>query len=310
MERIYDLIVLGGGPAGYTAALYAARAGLDTLVLEKLSAGGQMALTDLIDNYPGFDGGIEGFALGERFRKGAERFGAATILAQAQRLSLEGEIKAVDSSEGRFLCRSLICATGAKPRPLGLEGERKLAGRGISYCAACDGPAYRGKTVAVVGGGNSAAGEALLLSRMVEKLYLVHRRDRLRAEKIYTEPLEKADNLEFGWNRSVSRLEYGVRLKGIFLRDTETGAEHFLPCDGVFVCIGREPETELYRGSLQLDEAGYVIAGETCATNIPGIFAAGDLRTKPLRQAVTAAADGAAAAYFAGEYLAGKTTAK
>lgn len=310
MKRIYDLIVLGGGPAGYTAALYAARAGLDTLVLEKLSAGGQMALTDRIDNYPGFYEGIEGFALGERFRKGAERFGAATILAQVQKLSLEGEIKAVDSSGGRFLCRSLICATGAKPRPLGLEGEEKLAGRGVSYCAACDGPAYRGKTVAVVGGGNSAAGEALLLSRMVEKLYLVHRRDRLRAEKIYTEPLEKADNLEFCWNCSVTRLEYGERLRGIFLRDTETGAERFLPCDGVFVCIGRKPETELYRGSLQLDEAGYVIAGETCATGIPGVFAAGDLRTKPLRQAVNAAADGAAAAYFAGEYLAGKTAAK
>ena len=189
MEQIYDMIVIGGGPAGYTAALYAARAGLSTLVLEKLSAGGQMALTEQIDNYPGFEDGIDGFTLGEKMQQSAERFGAVTELAEVYKVSLSGRIKTLDTSEGVFQGRTVVIATGASPRPLGVPGEEALTGKGVHYCAACDGAPYRGKTVAVVGGGNSAAADALTLSRIAQKVYLIHRRDSLRATKVYHEPL-------------------------------------------------------------------------------------------------------------------------
>ena len=183
MEQIYDMIVIGGGPAGYTAALYAARAGLSVLVLEKLSAGGQMALTEQIDNYPGFESGIDGFTLGEKMQQSAERFGAVTELAEVYKASLSGKIKTLETSEGVFHGRTAVIATGASPRPLGVPGEEALVGKGVHYCAACDGAPYRGRTVAVVGGGNSAAADALTLSRIAKKVYLIHRRDSLRATK-------------------------------------------------------------------------------------------------------------------------------
>ena len=206
MEQIYDMIVIGGGPAGYTAALYAARAGLSTLVLEKLSAGGQMALTEQIDNYPGFEGGIDGFTLGEKMQQSAERFGAVTELAEVYKANLSGKTKTLDTSEGAFQSRTVVIATGATPRPLGVPGEEALVGKGVHYCAACDGAPYRGKTVAVVGGGNSAAADALALSRIAKKVYLIHRRDSLRATKVYHEPLMNAPNVEFCWNSTVSAL--------------------------------------------------------------------------------------------------------
>ena len=195
MEQIYDMIVIGGGPAGYTAALYAARAGLSTLVLEKLSAGGQMALTEQIDNYPGFEDGIDGFTLGEKMQQSAERFGAVTELAEVYKVSLSGKIKTLETSEGVFQGRTVVIATGASPRPLGVPGEDTLTGKGVHYCAACDGAPYRGRTVAVVGGGNSAAADALTLSRIAKKVYLIHRRDSLRATKVYHEPLMNAPNV-------------------------------------------------------------------------------------------------------------------
>ena len=299
MERIYDLIVVGGGPAGYSAALYAARAGLSVLVLEKLSAGGQMALTDSIDNYPGFDEGIDGFSLGERMQLGAERFGAVTELAEVYALDLQGSPKVLETSEGTFLGRSVVIATGAGPRELGLPGEQAQAGRRIHYCAACDGMRYRGKTVAVIGGGNSAVGDALQLARIAKKVILIHRRDSLRAEKIHQESLMRAENVEILWNSIPAELEE----KGLILRNALTGEESRLECDGIFVSIGRKPATELVKGQLELDEAGYIIADESTRTNIPGVFAAGDVRTKALRQVVTAVADGAAAVHFAQEYL-------
>ena len=207
MEQIYDMIVIGGGPAGYTAALYAARSrAFRTLVLEKLSAGGQMALTEQIDNYPGFEDGIDGFTLGEKMQQSAERFGAVTELAEVYKVSLSGKIKTLDTSEGVFQSRTVVIATGASPRPLGVPGEEALAGKGVHYCAACDGAPYRGKTVAVVGGGNSAAADALALSRIAQKVYLIHRRDSLRATKVYHEPLMNAPNVEFCWNSTVSAL--------------------------------------------------------------------------------------------------------
>ena len=301
MEKIYDMIVIGGGPAGYTAALYAARSGLSVLVLEKLSAGGQMALTEQIDNYPGFEGGIDGFTLGEKMQQSAERFGAVTELAKVR---LSGKIKTLETSEGVFQGRTVVIATGASPRPLGIPGEEALVGKGVHYCAACDGAPYRGKTVAVVGGGNSAAADALALSRIAKKVYLIHRRDSLRATKVYHEPLMSAPNVEFCWNSTVSALLHDSRLTGLRLKDVNTGAEHDLACDGVFISVGRAPATELFRRELTLDKSGYIIADESTRTSIPGVFAAGDVRTKALRQVVTAVSDGAVAVHYAEEYLA------
>lgn len=306
-NHVYDMLVVGGGPGGYTAALYAARAGLDTVVLEKLSAGGQMALTEQIDNYPGFENGIDGFSLAEKMQKQAERFGARSEYAEVLRMDLTAVPKLVETSEGIFRGKTVVLATGADPRTLGVAGETELLGRGVAYCAACDGMFYRGKTVVVVGGGNSAAADALLLSRIAKKVILVHRRDALRATKIYHEPLKQAENLEFRWNSAITGLLYGDRLTGVQLKNLNSGEVSNLDCDGLFISVGRTPATELVRGQLELDPGGYILAGETTETSIPGVFAVGDVRTKRLRQVVTAVADGAVAVHMAEEYLAGGT---
>lgn len=304
-NHVYDMIIVGGGPGGYTAALYAARAGLDTVVLEKLSAGGQMALTHQIDNYPGFEDGIDGFYLAEKMQKQAERFGAKSEYTEVIRMDLKASPKVVETSEGIFCGKTVVLATGANPRELGIDHETELVGRGIAYCAACDGMFYRGKTVVVVGGGNSAAADALLLSRIAKKVIIVHRRDNLRATKIYHEPLMNAENVEFRWNSTVSELLYGDRLTGVRLKDVHTGEETELVADGVFVSVGRKPATELLADQIELDKGGYIAAGETTETNIPGVYAVGDVRTKLLRQVVTAVADGAMAVHMAEEYIAG-----
>lgn len=304
-SHIHDMIVVGGGPGGYTAALYAARAGLDTLVLEKLSAGGQMGLTQEIDNYPGYEEGIDGFTLGERMQRQAELFGARTEYAQVEGMDLTARPKVLKTSQGEFYAKTVVLAMGAGPRELGVEGEAALTGRGVAYCAACDGMRYKGKTVAVVGGGNSAVADALNLSRIAERVILVHRRDTLRATKVYHEPLKRAGNIEFRWNSTVSRLLHGEKLTGVCLRDVNTGEETELLCDGLFISVGRKPATELVKGQLDLDRGGYIAADETTKTKIPGVYAVGDVRTKPLRQVVTAAADGATAVHMAEEYLAG-----
>lgn len=306
-NHVYDMLVVGGGPGGYTAALYAARSGLDTVVLEKLSAGGQMALTEQIDNYPGFENGIDGFSLAEKMQKQAERFGARSEYAEVLRMDLTAVPKLVETSEGIFRGKTVVLATGAEPRTLGVAGESELVGRGVAYCAACDGMFYRGKTVVVVGGGNSAAADALLLSRIAKKVILVHRRDALRATKIYHEPLKQAENLEFRWNSAITGLLYGDRLTGVQLKNLNSGEVSNLDCDGLFISVGRTPATELVRGQLELDPGGYILAGETTETSIPGVFAVGDVRTKRLRQVVTAVADGAVAVHMAEEYLAGGT---
>ncbi len=304
MEHIYDMLIIGGGPGGYTAALYAARAGLDVLVLEKLSAGGQMALTAQIDNYPGFEDGIDGFTLGEKMQAGAQRFGAKTEYAEVYSLDLSGEIKKAETSEGTFLGRILVLSTGASPRTLGVAEEEALLGRGVAYCAACDGMFYKGKTVVVVGGGNTAAADAMLLSRVAKKVILVHRRDTLRATKIYHAPLMKAENVEFVWNSTVSQLLHNEKLTGIVVKNVNTGEETTIACDGLFVSVGRSPATELVKGQIALDPAGYIPADESTRTEIPGVFAVGDIRAKALRQVVTAVADGAVASHYAEEYLA------
>ena len=304
MEKIYDVVVIGGGPAGYTAALYATRAGLDTLVLEKFSAGGQMTETQSIDNYPGFDEGVDGFTLGMKMQAGAERFGAKTVQTEVLSCELSTQPKMIVTDSGEIFARAVIIATGAGHKHLGVADEEKLVGRGVGYCAACDGMLYRGKTVAVVGGGNSAAADALLLSKICAKVYLTHRRDTMRAEKVYHEPLMKAEGIEFLWNSEVSELIYDKRLSGVKIRNKQSGEESELSLDGLFISIGRSPVTAAFGGQVALDGSGYIIAGEDTKTNIEGVFAAGDVRTKALRQIVTAAADGAVAAHFAEEYIA------
>ena len=303
--HVYDMVIVGGGPGGYTAALYAARAGLDTLVLEKLSPGGQMAQTDQIDNYPGFEESIDGFSLAEKMQKQAERFGAKSEYAEVSRLNLTADPKVLETSEGTFCGKTVVLASGAVPRELGVAKEAELAGRGVAYCAACDGAFYRGKTVVVVGGGKSAAADALLLSRIAKNVILVHRRDTLRATKIYHQPLLGRENVEFRWNSTVTELLYNDHLTGVRLRDMITGAESTIECDGVFISIGRKPATDLVRDQLEVDRGGYIVADETTKTAIPGVYAVGDVRTKPLRQIVTAVADGAVAVHMAEEYLVG-----
>ena len=304
MEHIYDMIIIGGGPAGYTAALYAARAGFDTLLIEKMSPGGQMALTGDIDNYPGFADGIDGFTLGMEMQRGAERFGARTEYDEIVSVDLSGEIKRVMTDSTAYYGKTVVISTGANPRKLGLADEDSLLGRGIHYCAHCDGRFYKDKTVVVVGGGNSAAQDALYLSRLAAKVYLVHRRDSLRATRIYHDPLMNAENLEFVWDSVIDSVVAADRPSAIIVKNLKTDEKTELPCDGIFVSIGREPVTDFLGGALALDGAGYIIADESTRTNIDGVYAVGDVRTKPLRQVVTAAADGAVAVHMAEEYLA------
>lgn len=305
METRFDVVVIGGGPGGYTAALYAARAGFSALVLEKLSPGGQMGTTDMIDNYPGFPEGINGFELGQKMQQQAKRFGVKTKLAEVTGLEIagDGKTKILHTKKADYEAAAVVLAMGAQPRELGLPGERELRGRGVSYCATCDGMFYRGKSVAVVGGGNTAVSDVLYLSRICEKVYLVHRRDQLRASKVYHQALEQAENVELVWNSTVQELLYEDTVTGLKVKNKLSGEERVLPVSGVFAAIGTIPENGLVKDLLELDEAGYVKAGESGETSLPGVYVVGDLRTKRLRQVITAAADGANAATAIEEYL-------
>ena len=303
MEKFYDLVILGGGPGGYTAALYGARAGLKVAVIERLSAGGQMALTHQIDNYPGFPEGIDGYSLAEKMQSQAHRFGAETIYGEVKKADLLSEPKRLETDRDVIFGKAVILATGANPRPLGLPEEAELVNRGVAYCAACDGMFYRGKTVVVVGGGDTAAADTLLLSRICKEVHLVHRRDSLRATKIYHEPIQKAENVVLHWNTTVEKILHEKKVTGLVLKNTKTGEEETIACEGVFVSVGRIPNTELFASQLTLDNGGYVVAGEDTCTGIPGVYAVGDVRTKALRQVVTAVSDGAVAAHQAEEFL-------
>lgn len=302
MSKVYDILIIGGGPAGYTAALYGARSGFSTAVLEKLSPGGQMATTSDVENYPGFPGVVDGFELGERMQEGAEKAGAETIYADVTRLDLLADPKVAETFEGTFLGKTVILATGAHPRKLGIPQEEALVNRGVAYCATCDGSFYKDKIVVVNGGGNTAVGDALYLSKLAKKVYLVHRRDTLRATPIYLQRLEDA-GVEIIWNSVVTGLQADKKLTAVELKDVKTGETRVLPADGLFVAIGQLPESSLAAGQVAADQAGYIIAGEDTKTSVPGVFAAGDVRTKAVRQIITAAADGAVAVYFAEEYL-------
>ena len=302
-NNCFDVIIIGGGPGGYCAALYAARANLTTMVIEKFAPGGQMATTEIVENYPGFVEGINGFELGMQMKKGAERFGVKTKLAEVKSVELDKNPKLIHTSKDTFQAKTIILALGAYPRELGLPNERNLRGRGVSYCATCDGMFYKDKTVVIVGGGNTAVADAIFLAKICKKVYLVHRRDELRASKTYMESLEKTENIEFIWSSEVVEILADEFVTGVKVKNRKDDSIRMVSCDGIFVAIGNVPNTELIKGQVELDEVGYVPADETTRTSIPGVFAVGDMRSKPLRQIVTAVADGAVASKYAEEYI-------
>ena len=303
MENIYDVIIVGGGPAGYTAGLYGVRAGLSVLLVEKVYAGGQMALSHQVDNYPGFEEGIDGFTLAQNMKNQAERFGLVTKLEEVKTLELNSKIKVIKTTENEYLTKTVIIATGANPKELGVENEVKFTGRGVHYCASCDGMFYRGKTVALVGGGDTALSEALLLSRIAKKVYLIHRRDSFKGSKIYQDAIAKTENITTVLNSQVDKILGEDKFNGLSIKNVKTGETSQILCDAVFVCIGRKPTTEILNNQVVLNDGGYVLAGEDTKTNLPGVYAIGDVRTKALRQVVTAVSDGATAIFYVEEFL-------
>lgn len=301
---MHDVILISGGPAGYTAALYSARAGLDTLVIEKLVAGGQMATTAAMENYPGFEEPIDGSDLALKMEKQARRFGAIVMFDTVTDLELDSEIKVVRTENNAHQCKSVILCMGASPKTLGLPKEDMFRGSGVSYCAVCDGALFKGRAVAVVGGGDTAAEDALYLSRFCPKVYLIHRRDKLRASNVLQRELLNNKKIEFIWNSIVEEIIGQFGVDGIRIRDLITGKTTDLAVQGLFVAVGTTPNSSLAEGKIILDDTGYIITDEKMQTNIPGVYAAGDIRSKYLRQVITAAADGAIAAYSAEQYIA------
>ena len=307
-----DVAVVGSGPAGMTAALYAARAGLSVAVFERMGPGGQMTQTERLDNYPGFTEGVDAFELSFAMASQAERFGAERVSDEVVDLNVDAVKKLLTCASGaQYSTRAVIVATGAEPRELGVSGEAELRGRGVSYCATCDGGFFRGKVAVVVGGGNTAVGDALYLSRICEKVYVVHRRDSFRADALYLNALSELPNVELVLNSTVEAIRSTTdgevpmpHVESILVRDRNTGDERIVNTDAVFIAAGTTPRSNVLKAAgVALNEAGYAIAGESGATNVPGVFVAGDVREKPLRQVITAASDGANAATAAFEYL-------
>ncbi len=295
---VYDVMIIGGGPAGLTAGLYAARAGLKAVMLEQMFVGGQASTTDQLHNYPGFPDGIGGPELMMLFEQQASNMGLEIIYDSVNSLALEGEIKSAQISSGEIQAKAAILCMGAERQLLGVPGEQKLTGRGVSYCATCDGAFYRDKTVAVVGGGDTAMEDALYLAGICEKVIVLHRRDKLRAVGRQADAVRAHEKVEIMYNTRVERIDSAEKRLVLALNDERT-----LNVDGVFVAIGTRPKSDLVKGQVETDAAGFVLAGEDTLTSLAGVYAAGDIRRKPLRQVITAAADGAVAAYEAQKYL-------
>ena len=305
-ESIYDVVIVGGGPAGLTAGLYASRAGLKSLMVERMIIGGQIMTTTMVENYPGFPGGIDGPELMQRFQEHCMEYGLESRSGEVTGLVDEGKTKLLTIDGEELRCRSVIIASGAEPSKLGLDREEELTGRGVSYCATCDGAFFRNVEVAVIGGGDTAAEEALFLTRFASKVYLIHRRDQLRATRILQDRLNANEKVEILWNKVIDTIEGdNTGLTGVTLKDTQTGINCNLALSGMFVAIGVVPKAEFLAGILTLDPDGYVQAGEECITSMPGVFAAGDVRKKILKQVATAVGDGAVAAIMVEKYLDG-----
>ncbi len=293
MSQIYDVVIIGSGPAGMAAGIYAKRAGLAVVILEKTGiSGGQVLSTYEVDNYPGLPMS-NGFDLSEKFREHAEHLGVEIKAAAVERIEDRGETKLLYTEDETYETRTVILATGAEHAKLGVPGEEELTGMGVSYCATCDGAFFRGRTVAVVGGGDVAVEDAIFLARGCEKVYLIHRREELRAAKILQDALMKLPNVEILWNCELKEVQGEDQVENLLIYSKKTQQTNPLAVSGVFIAVGNVPNTELVKGLVDMDEKGYIIADETCATSVPGIFAAGDVRTKQLRQIITAAADGA-----------------
>ncbi len=293
---MYDLIIIGAGPAGLSAAVYGKRAGLDLLVIEKNPMGGGQVLTTYeVDNYLGLPG-INGFDMGQKFQDHAKAAGAEFVTTSVTGMEIAGDKKVVRTEKGDYEAKTVILAAGAHHAHLGVPGEEELAGMGVSYCATCDGAFFRGRKVAVVGGGDVAVEDAIFLARFCEKVFLIHRRDELRAAKSLQKKLFELPNVEVLWNRKVKEIKGEDMVGSLCLEDSQTGAEENLEVNGVFIAVGIQPDTEAFRDLVECNQAGYVIAGEDCRTSVSGVYVAGDARQKPMRQIITAVADGANAA--------------
>ncbi len=304
MEQVYDVLIAGGGPAGLTAGIYVARARLSALLLELSAPGGAPATTERIDNYPGFPEGIDGAELMERFRSQAARFGLEMKLFDPViRVENDSEIKTVRTDGGDLRTRALILATGHAPAKLGVPGEEEYHGKGVSYCATCDGAFFKDKPVMVVGGGNAAVEEAVFLTRFASKVYLVHRRDRLRASKIVQEKALANPKIEFIWRSSLAEVLGDSKVHAARVVGVEDGASSTVPVDGVFLYVGNQPNSEMAKGLLELDGHGYIVTGPDFAASVPGIFAAGDVRSGSIKQVIVAAGEGAQAAMSAQKYV-------
>ncbi len=298
-----DVIIIGAGPAGLTSAIYTARAGLRTKVFEKAVPGGQAINSDLIENYPGFPEGISGFLLMDRIRRQAERLKVEINIAEVKGVDVSGKIKKVYTENEVFEAKALIICTGSQPKRLGIKGEERLIGKGVSFCATCDGPFFKGQTVAVIGGGDSAVQEALFLTRFANKVYLIHRRERLRAAKILQKRALNEKKIELILNTVPERIEGEEKVEAIILRNLKDGTLKELPVQGVFVFIGALPNSSFLEGKLKTDNEGYIITDQNMQTSEKGVFAAGDVRSKQLRQIATAVGDGAIAAFSAEKYI-------
>lgn len=303
MAKKYDIVIIGGGPAGLTAGLYTTRARQSSLLIDKGAIGGMITEADRVENYPGFPNGISGFKLGELMQRQAVKFGLEIIAAEVTAIELKMEQKVLKTTEGDFTARAVIIANGSKRQKLGVPGEKEFSGKGVSYCATCDAPFFNDKAVAVVGGGNAAIDEAMHLTKFASRVIVLHRRDRLRATAILQEKAFAEPKIEFRWNSVVETIEGNDFVEKLRLRNVKSGEKSVLEVAGVFVSVGLKPDTDYLKGVLELDASGHIITNEKMETKIAGIFAAGDIRAGSIRQAITAAGDGATAAIYAGRFI-------
>jgi len=303
MKKEYEVVIIGGGPAGLSAGLYTSRARLSSLLIEKRGVGGQIADAERVDNYPGFPAGISGFELGQLMHQQATKYGLETLLAEVTGIELHEGQKVVKTTEGNFTAKAVIIASGSERRKLGIPGEEKFTGKGVSYCATCDAPFFKEKPVAVVGGGDAAITEALYLTKFASKVTVIHRRDQLRASRILQEKAFAEPKIEFLWNTVIEEIEGKDVVQRIGLRQMKTGGKSTLDISGIFISVGLKPDTDYLKGVLPLDAAGYIITNDKMETEIPAIFAAGDIRRNSARQAITAAGDGATAAIYARKFI-------